>query len=1015
MINFSVICLSSKTYAQIQPNLEWDKTIGGLQADFLSDIVPTPDQGFLAGGYSNSSTGGDKSENVRGVDDYWVIKTDASGNIIWNKTYGGNRYDRLSKIIPAHDGGYLLFGSSNSDISGEKTEPNRGNFDYDYWLVKIDENGNKLWDKTYGGDRRDIAKTILATSDGGYLLGGVSYSGISSEKTESNRGGQDYWVLKINAQGFISWDKTFGGTLSDELSSMIIGPDGAYYLGGSSFSNTSFDKTQNLIGQVWRQDFWLVKINQSGTKIWDKSYGSAGYESLSAMLVSSEGSILLAGSSYTYGAGNRTTPTRGGYDYWVVNINKDGNILWDKAFGTIFFDFCTSLSLTPDGKYVIGGQTQGGISGDKTEINQGKNDFWIVKFDKNGSKIWDKSIGGNQDDELCDMAIASDRGLVLGGYSSSDQSGDKSEDKLGGSYYDNFDFWITKLEADDDPVFLLINTQTEEVIAEITEGLVLDLSVFNLTEFGIVMSIFPNGTKSVNLKLNGPIIHQKAESAQPFSLFGDQGAQDITGKTPVLGNYSFSADLYPESGLQGEIAMTRTRNFSFIQSTPFVFKLVNPDTDKALKNILAGENTVDIYQSKLNNFNIWVSGTPQGTKSVEMIMTGTTTFSKTENTAPYALFGDDGKGDFFGKIADRQKFFFTVRAYSGINRTGALLATETFSIDFIDTRPLEFTLVDSERDLIAFTIQDGQEIDLQKLGLSKLGFLARGFVDGTESIKFELSGAGKVTKIESNPPYSFYGDLNGGLDILGEILEPGNYTLKAWVYDKNGATGNLLGSFQVSFVIKQSAPYPTKVVLLNTDTDKQIMPIVEGTPLVINLNNTPLNGFSFSITDYPPDTKSVKFELSGPSSVNRTESVAPYSLFGDGSGGTDFFGRVPILGNYSLKISTFNQSGAGGIKLTENTYQFSFVQQAGRTSQLSVLNPLEGTGDKINIHLKQNTLKLVQYSLYYENQTTSGQIEILSDVDQIQIPISKLQIPKGKVYYIRIRTENEEKTIRLIK
>src|SRR4051812_17749368 len=171
LVLFFLFSFTSSVNAQsVPPSKQWDKTFGGISIDWLSSMAPTPDGGYLLGGYSESEIGVDKTAPNKGGSDFWVVKTDKDGKKQWDKTFGGNSGDALYSMIATVDGGSLLGGSSGSGIGGDKSEPNRGTDNSaDYWIVKIDKNGNKLWDKTYGGNGPDLLSAVVATEDGGYL------------------------------------------------------------------------------------------------------------------------------------------------------------------------------------------------------------------------------------------------------------------------------------------------------------------------------------------------------------------------------------------------------------------------------------------------------------------------------------------------------------------------------------------------------------------------------------------------------------------------------------------------------------------------------------------------------------------------------------------------------------------------------------------------------------------------------------------------------------------------------
>jgi hypothetical protein len=191
----------------------------------------------------------------------------------WDKDFGGSSSSSndLTSLQQTTDGGYILGGFSDSPAGGDKTQPSQGSFDY--WVVKIDAGGNKQWDKTFGGSSGDRLTSLHQTADGGYILGGYSSSGAGGDKTQASKGGDDYWVVKIDASGNKQWDKTFGGSNQDYLSSLQQTTDGGYILGGYSSSGSGGEKTQPSQGSF---DYWVVKIDAGGNKQWDKGFGGSG-------------------------------------------------------------------------------------------------------------------------------------------------------------------------------------------------------------------------------------------------------------------------------------------------------------------------------------------------------------------------------------------------------------------------------------------------------------------------------------------------------------------------------------------------------------------------------------------------------------------------------------------------------------------------------------------------------------------------------------------------------------------
>ncbi|QHT68237.1 hypothetical protein GXP67_17105 [Rhodocytophaga rosea] len=197
--------------AQATPVKEWDKRFGGSNEDRAKKIIPTADGGFLVGGHSYSSISGDKTAANKGAIDYWVVKISSDGTKQWDKSFGGDGFDDLTSLIQTSDGGFLLAGHSDSGVGGDKSQASKG--DSDYWIVKTTSDGTKQWDKSFGGDGFDDLTSLIQTSDGGFLVGGHSYSGISGDKTAANKGADDYWIVKITSNAPNNGINPLGATI----------------------------------------------------------------------------------------------------------------------------------------------------------------------------------------------------------------------------------------------------------------------------------------------------------------------------------------------------------------------------------------------------------------------------------------------------------------------------------------------------------------------------------------------------------------------------------------------------------------------------------------------------------------------------------------------------------------------------------------------------------------------------------------------------------------------------------
>ncbi|MBK6640827.1 MAG: T9SS type A sorting domain-containing protein [Bacteroidetes bacterium] len=519
LILFSSFLLPILSNAQV---IEWQNTIGGSNYDELNAIMPTSDRGYILGGWSISNISGDKTENQLGNDDYWIVKTDSLGVIQWQNTIGGSGSDRNLSIAQTTVGGYILGGWSNSNISSDKTENCNG--DWDYWIVKIDSLGNIEWQNTIGGSGEDRLNSIAQTTDGGYILGGMSNSNISSDKTENSNGDWDYWIVKTDSIGVIQWQNTIGGNGGDGLHSIAQSSDGGYILGGYSASDISGDKSENSNGFI---DFWIVKTDSLGTILWQNTIGGDDWDELTSIQQTSEGGYILGGWSESSISGDKTENCKGDYDYWIVKTDSLGAIQWQNTIGGSNNDKLYSIVQTSDLGYFLGGWSSSNISGDKTENSNGGWDFWIVKTDSIGVILWQNNIGGGNPDVLYSLAQTTDGEYILGVSSSSNISGDKTENTNGG-----LDYWIVKI--------------TDK---------------YNLINGKLFIDTNSNGTQDVG---ELPLINKKIteSSTSRFSFSEQYGNYTVSVLNP--GNYSVAPDLI---NYYNAVPATHNATFTGIQQT----------------------------------------------------------------------------------------------------------------------------------------------------------------------------------------------------------------------------------------------------------------------------------------------------------------------------------------------------------------------------------------------------------------------------------------------------------------
>ena len=436
-----IILLMILVYGNVYGQWKWQKSIGGLNSEVPIEIVKAKD-GFIIAGNSTSNVSFDKSENSKNnSQDFWIIKVDSNGNRIWDKTIGSNSEDVLSTMIITSDNGFILGGYSTGNIGGDKTETNYGK--RDFWIVKLDSLRNKVWDKTFGGSDDDEDCKIIEFNNG-YIVAGTSRSDSSGNKLTRLNGVYDVWIIKIDRNGNKIWEKTLGGSGYDKLDDLIQLNNNEIIIGASSSSSISNDKSTNTISNNGFFDFWVIKIDSNGNKIWDKVYGSSGGEAISDVELFNN-KILLVGTTYNSRGGFDITETHRGDttfdDIWIQAIDFNGSKLWNKIIGGNLSETEPKISIDKNYIYISCLSTSNN-SFDKSEPNRSfspYNDFWILKLDSLGKIYWDKTIGtSNGENYVCKPIILNS--ILIVGVGSGGADIDKVVNSNGGA-----DFWLINL------------------------------------------------------------------------------------------------------------------------------------------------------------------------------------------------------------------------------------------------------------------------------------------------------------------------------------------------------------------------------------------------------------------------------------------------------------------------------------------------------------------------------------------------------------------------------------------
>lgn len=393
-----------------QPAIQWEKTHGGSFDDNAFCMTITADEKSCVIAGNSISADGDIT-NPLGSDDIWLVKINLnSGSVIWQKSLGGTNAETPYGIHQLSDGGYILAGktaSSNGDVSG-----NHG-ID-DFWVVRLDSGAGITWQKCYGGTNIEIASEIKETADGGFIVCGNTASN-DGDVLFNHGTTADIWVLKLDAGGNIQWQKSLGGTSAESSTRVIQTSDGGYAICGMTLSSNG-----DVSGNHGGMDGWVVKLDAQGNLSWQKSLGGTGSEQFSEIQELPSGDLILTG--YTSSSDGDVSVNQGGIDLWLVDLSSSGTLVWEKTFGGTQDDYGYRIALQGNNLAICGWTAS--ADGDVT-FNHGGDDYWVLLTDFSGNLTWQKTYGGSQDEDAHFILALPGGQLIVTGFTRS-QDGDVS-------------------------------------------------------------------------------------------------------------------------------------------------------------------------------------------------------------------------------------------------------------------------------------------------------------------------------------------------------------------------------------------------------------------------------------------------------------------------------------------------------------------------------------------------------------------------------------------------------------
>lgn len=496
-------CLIKVYSAFSASDIVWQKSYGGKKQEHAHEIKKTDDGGYIVAGFITSL-----NDDVGGLEqqsDFWILKLDELGEKEWEKVYGGSNGDKPTSIHQLPDGGYIVAGYTTS-TDGDLSY--RTDYGFVTWVVRLDKLGNMIWNKIYGTNSIDFSRTLELTDDGGFIIWGITDPKKNSNGTLDY---SDYHILKLDEEGTIEWEKIYGGGNIDNVYSIIQTDDKGYIVTGYTDDSDVGNNNGSYV-------LWVLKLYNNGEIEWEKSYGGTNDDYANGIIQTTDGGYIILSSSFS--RDGDISNYNGSKDILVIKISSNGLVEWSKNYGGSNIDIPFSIKETKEGNFVIAGCTQSN-DGD-IESFKGIVDAWTFEIDNMGKLIWNKSFGGSGSEYFYSLELAEDGDIVFAGFTNS-SDGDVVRE------YQYDDIWIVKynpykkvfLSDQSDSLFSIRWYDIKDDDDEVSEDKFHFTVLPNVTSTDVAVSLYLETEQIITLELFDNIgrrMETILSGVQPFGL-----------------------------------------------------------------------------------------------------------------------------------------------------------------------------------------------------------------------------------------------------------------------------------------------------------------------------------------------------------------------------------------------------------------------------------------------------------------------------------------------------------------